>query len=81
MRWVALLLIAVALAGCGARAKPPDTWRAVLNDWYDNGTFDRQHSCAAVRAARAHLPPDPPMFSTVYRDLQREERHVCSVHG
>jgi len=79
MRRIAVLLLAASLVACGSHRSPVphDTYRAVLDDWYDNGKFDRPHSCAAVRSALAHLPVDGPIYSTVYRDLEREERRVC----
>src|SRR4051794_25417201 len=53
----AALLLA---AGCGHdAARRPVTaaeWKAVIRDWVPDRRFDRDHSCAAVREAVAHLP-------------------------
>src|SRR3954464_4151172 len=61
------------------RAVPgkPAAWRGVINDWYANGITHR-HSCAAVRAALAHLPVDFGA-SKVRVELQRYARTVCHV--
>jgi hypothetical protein len=78
------------LAGCShtnrnARPIPSQVvllgWRAVLSDWYDDGKFEQRHPCKAVREAIEHLPPDPPQYTTVHRDLVRLERRVCPPAG
>ncbi|HEY4349118.1 MAG TPA: hypothetical protein VGM80_16205 [Gaiellaceae bacterium] len=52
-------------------------WKDVLQDWYD-GRIDRWHSCAAVRAAIVHLPPEgAAIHSSVRIDLDAYLRAVC----
>jgi hypothetical protein len=51
-------------------------WKRVLNDWYD-GRIDQWHRCAAVREAIRHLPESPPIYSTVFDDLQAYATAVC----
>jgi hypothetical protein len=53
-------------------------WRAVIDDWYDNGVFDRVHRCAAVREAIERLPASTPSYSTHRADLRAYEMRVCS---
>jgi hypothetical protein len=59
----ALLVSAVLFAGCShARHQTrhgtasPLAWRDAMNDWFDNGRFDRPHPCAAVREAARKIP-------------------------
>lgn len=52
-------------------------WKAVINDWYDNGEFDRGHRCAAVREATRRLPSSMPSYSSVFDDLRRYSESVC----
>jgi hypothetical protein len=51
-------------------------WHSVISDWYDGG-IDHHHSCAAVRAAIAHLPVDFVGPSTAKADLHAYARTVC----
>lgn len=50
--------------------------RAVIDDWYDNGVFDRAHRCGAVRAAILRLPRDRP-YSSVLDDFRRYAEQIC----
>jgi hypothetical protein len=52
-------------------------WRAVIDDWYDNGVFDESHTCAAVRAAIERLPRSSPNPHTAFEDLGRYEARGC----
>jgi hypothetical protein len=52
-------------------------WRAVIDDWYDNGTVDRPHRCAAVRAAIEHVPAQGPSITTAHEDLLEYAELVC----
>ena len=72
------------LAGCGdshtkltGRIVTPSDWKAVLNDWYDDGQIESTHSCAATLIALTHLPPDPATYSDVTEILRRYEAKVC----
>jgi hypothetical protein len=77
----------VVLAGCGhgsgSRAhvttvQPPVTaavWKSVLRDGYD-GHMNHHHSCAAVKAAVAHLPHDM-VHCGLCLQLDAYERIVC----
>lgn len=51
-------------------------WRAVIDDWYDNGELDRQHRCAAVREALARLPRSAP-HNIGIDELRRDADRVC----
>lgn len=86
MRLAALLLIAALLAACGASTKPrptvapsvpAETWKAPIRDWLAHNGFTRSYSCAAVRAADAHLPHDR-IYSAIVIDTERYEHVVCS---
>jgi hypothetical protein len=48
-----------------------------MNDWYDDGRFERRHPCAAVREAMNHLAADPGPYNTATLDLRRYARRVC----
>lgn len=50
--------------------------RSVIDDWYDNGEFDRTHRCGAVREAIARLPRDIP-YSSAVDDIRRYAGQVC----
>lgn len=52
-------------------------WKAVIDDWYDNGEFDRAHRCAAVREAIAHVPAQGPNYHTTTEDLLAYSEQVC----
>lgn len=52
-------------------------WHDVIDDWYDSGTIDRPHRCAAVRAAIEHLPPQGPSETTAREDLLEYAELVC----
>ncbi|HXG72237.1 MAG TPA: hypothetical protein VNJ04_16625 [Gemmatimonadaceae bacterium] len=54
-------------------------WKAVIGDWYDNGTIDTPHRCAAVRVAIAHIPPQGPTTTTAHEDLREYAEQVCST--
>lgn len=52
-------------------------WRAVIDDWYDNGVFDDPHACSAVRAAMERLPDSSPTSHTAFADLRRYADKGC----
>ncbi len=52
-------------------------WKAVVDDWYDNGEFDHAHRGAAVREASRRLPLGRPSYSSVFDDLRRYAEQVC----
>lgn len=54
-----------------------DEWRAVIDDWYDNGNVDDPHRCAAVREAIEHVPAQGPNITTAYEDLLAHAEQVC----
>ena len=81
---LAALAVVIALTACASHRAPrlrppirPAEWKAVLNDWYPDSVVDHPHPCAAIVIARAHLPVDPPAYSTVDRDLERAEKRLC----
>jgi hypothetical protein len=57
---------------------PPNAaWKAVINDWFDGG-IDHPHSCAAVKAAIAHLPMDGGIATGRARsELESYARLIC----
>jgi hypothetical protein len=52
-------------------------WKAVIEDWYVDGTLDEPHRCVAIREAIEQLPSSPPEYSSVYDDMRRLERRAC----
>ena len=83
--------IGVALAGCSDKeASPPVAstpgsnvstqvataeWKAVIDDWYVDGTIDESHRCVAIREAIKQLPTRD--YSNAYADLHRLDRRAC----
>lgn len=61
----------------GGAAVADADWRAVIDDWYDNGVIDESHSCVAVRAAIEHVPRSSPNPHTAFEDLGRYEAEGC----
>ena len=65
-----------------AAPTPPTTpiraWRAVIDDWYDNGRFDHDHECGAVREAAEHVPRSGHNYSSAYQDLVAIAETVCA---
>lgn len=55
-----------------------EEWKAVIDDWYVDGVFDRQHRCVAIREALRRLPTSPPDYLTVHEDMRRLERRACA---
>jgi hypothetical protein len=55
----------------------PSEAKAVIEDWYVDGTFNSPHRCEAVRAAIARLPTAPRVYTTVYDDMRSLERRTC----
>jgi hypothetical protein len=86
MRYVCIAAVLLA-AGCGSSSPRltgrPITraeWKAVFSDWYAHGRDLHGHSCGAMVIAIAHLPVDPPMYSTIYADLTGYAAKVCTKH-
>jgi hypothetical protein len=79
VRIFVLVLVTAALAACGSSHIPASarSYKDVFQDWYDDGRFERPHTCTAVREAIRHLPSDPATYSTIWRDLHRLERREC----
>lgn len=85
MRLLALLLSVTLLAACGGSGAPssvsarvpPRAWKAPIRDWLAHNGFTHTYSCAAVRAAEAHLPHDR-ISSAIVIDTVRYEHVVCS---
>lgn len=85
----------VFAAGVGQASAAQPCWRAVINDWYDNGLIDAQYQVHCYREALQHAPGDLRMYSDlpekVGRALQTAlrsqssrstaSRHVQSVVG
>lgn len=52
-------------------------WRAVINDWYEDGEIEGTHTCAAVKHALAQLPQDIRNHSSAHADLAAYAQRVC----
>jgi hypothetical protein len=86
---LAALAVAGALVGCNGQARPKLTnrpvsasdWKAVLNDWYDDGRIEGRYSCAATVIASSQLPADPGAYSDVEHVLEQYARKVCVRPG
>lgn len=52
-------------------------WRAVIDDWYDNGELDEVHRCGAVREAIARVPIGGREITTAREDLLAYAEQVC----
>ena len=59
------------------REATPAEARAVIDDWYDDGTFDTRHTCASIRAAIKLLPQSPRVHATVRKDMEAVVRRAC----
>ena len=55
----------------------PSEWRAVIDDWYDNGNVDDPHRCAAVQEALERVPAQGPNITTAHDDLLAYAGQVC----
>jgi hypothetical protein len=83
------LAVAGALAGCNGGPRPkltnrpvrPAEWKAVLNDWYDDGRIEGSYSCGAAVIAASHLPPDPVAYSDVQQVVDGYARKACVRPG
>jgi hypothetical protein len=68
---IVLVPLVAALSACGgakhSAPAPPvrGEWKAVVNDWENNGRLDGRYSCAAVVEAVAHLNEVPTASPTV----------------
>ena len=51
-------------------------WKAVINDWYVDGTINEPHRCVAIQEAIDQLPRRD--YSDAYTDLRRLECDTCS---
>ena len=77
---VALAVVAFALVAGSAAAQP--CGQAVLDDWYDNGSFDRDWSCNCMLDALALLPEDGRQrFFAAREATERQLRARCAVRG
>ena len=65
------------LSGDNDPAVSDREWRAVIDDWYEDGRIDRSHRCAAVRAAIERVPPHGPSITTAHADLLEYADQVC----
>ena len=50
-------------------------WKAVIDDWYVDGSIDEPHRCVAIREAIEQLPTRG--YSEAYADLLRLARRGC----
>ena len=60
----------VAVAGVAEAAQP--CGKAVISDWYDNGTIDQGWTCGCLRDAIDRLPDIRPPYSSAQDDFQRQ---------
>jgi hypothetical protein len=86
-RLLVIAVAALAVAGCGGHGRPSLTdrvvtgpeWKAVLNDWYDDGRIEGDYSCAAAVIASSHLPADPGTYSDVIQVVDRYAVKICTT--
>ena len=83
-----VVVVGLVLTGCsddksgGPQASDVSTqisaaeWKAVINDWYVDGTINEPHRCVAIQEAIDQLPRRD--YSDAYADLRRLERDTCS---
>lgn len=76
-----LAIVALALfvfVGAAGAARP--CGKAAIEDWYDNGTFDRSWDCACLHDAIDRLPASQPSYSSVKQDFQQQlARQSCGI--
>lgn len=65
------------LANDDGRPVSGGEWRAVIDDWYDNGELDQSHRCGAIREAIAHVPVEGRDITTAREDLLAYAENVC----
>ena len=63
-------LVCSAFTGFAVAAQP--CGRAVIDDWYDNGTLDKAWSCDCLRDAIDRLPDMRPPYSSAQDYFQRQ---------
>jgi hypothetical protein len=51
--------------------------KAVIDDWFSDGTFDQPQSCAAVRVARQQLTMAKRDLSAVAAQMEGFRRRAC----
>jgi hypothetical protein len=73
---VAVVVIALSLWAAAATAGRP-CGRGVIDDWYDNGKFDRSWNCACVLDSLAMLPQHG-RFLAARKAMERHVRTQCA---
>jgi len=69
---VSALAGALVLAvGAGPASAAQPCWRAVVNDWYDNGRIDAQYQLHCYRDALQHAPSDLKIYSDLPEQVGR----------
>jgi hypothetical protein len=63
-RLLILVPLITVLAACGGtKHSAQRDWKAVIDDWENNGRIDGQYTCGAADAAAAHLNDIPTLAS------------------
>ena len=82
---LSVLTSVLAQSGCqsGDRAEPATApvndpeWKAVIGDWYADGSFEQLHRCAAVQEAIERLPSRSPESQALHQDFRTLEARMC----
>jgi len=80
VRRISVALAVVALALIAGSAAAQQCGQAVLDDWYDDGSFDGHWSCNCMLDALASLPEDGRQrFFAAQEATERQLRARCAV--
>ena len=81
---VAVLTSALVHSGCQSDRAEPATapvndpeWKAVIGDWYTDGSFEHLHRCAAIQEAIERLPSRSPESQALHQDFRALEARMC----
>ena len=82
---VSVLTSALVQSGCqnDDRAEPERApvndpeWKAVIGDWYADGSFEQLHRCAAVQEATERLPSRSLESQALHQDFRALEARMC----
>ena len=82
---VSVLTSAFVQSGCQRddRADPATApvndpeWKAVIGDWYADGSFEQLHRCAAIQEAIERLPSRSPEPQALHQDFRALKARLC----
>lgn len=67
----AAIAASVLAFGAGSASAATPCWRAVVNDWYDNGTIDSRYPVHCYREALSAAPSDIRIYSDLPDKVER----------